>query len=151
MTAINKRAIRHALEAPLRAALVSAGVCVLPLDATKAAVQFGNTVLDTVALNLQEYIRFTVHYGRQRVIEMGNTPRRHLSGIAKAMVYTKGQSEDRNDTIAGIVEAAYPYNAVLTVSGVSVILAVTEIADGAPDGPWWAAPVNINWDVWRQV
>lgn len=150
MTTINKLAIRKALEIPLEPALVAAGACLYPDSASKAAVQYPDLTIKTDGL--LEYVRFSVHYADTRVIEMGNTPRRNLSGQAIATVWTRtARAQDRNDTIAGIIEAAYPYNAVLARDGVSVILAEVQPRDGQPNGVWWVSDVVINWQLWRQV
>lgn len=149
MTTLNKKAIRRALEEVIRPALVTAGVC---LDSTgAAAVQFQNLVLDK-GEKLAEWVRFTVHFADDRLLGMGQNPLMQDSGMAFAMVYTAaGSGVDRNDTIVGIIEAAYPYNAVLTFGGVSVMVAETIHGDGALDGAWWAAPVKIKWNTWRNL
>lgn len=81
---------------------------------------------------------------------MGPTGLTQDSGLAIATVYTPGaDSADQNDTIAGIIETAYPYNASLTFDGVEVILAEVQHADGVGDGPWWTSQVKMVWNRWR--
>lgn len=148
MTLLRKRAIRKALEGPLKPALIAGQVC--PLGDDDAAVRFPNLVLNTAALD--EWVRFTVHINATRLLGIGQHPLTQDTGQAFAMVYTRlASGSDRNDTIAGIIEAAYPYNALLTFDGVSVIVSETLHGDGAEDGPWWASPVKIRWDVWRNL
>lgn len=149
MTVLDKKGIRRALEEPLRPALVAAGMC-LKADGS-AAVQFQNLVLDSKG-NLNEWVRFTVHFAGDLLLGMGQHPLTQDFGMAFAMVYTKaGTGVDRNDAIVGIIEAAYPYNAMLTFNGVSVIVAEPIHGDGAPDGAWWATPVKIKWNIWRNL
>lgn len=148
MSTLNRREIRKALEAPLRPGLVTAGACLMP-DGS-AAVLFPNTALETATLT--EWVRFSVHFAGSRVIEMGRNPLTQDSGQLFAMIYTRGASgADRGDTIAGIIETIYPYDAELTFGGVSVIVAEVAPADPGPDGPWWTTPVKILWNRWRNL
>ncbi len=146
MSVTNRRAIRRALEAPLKQALVDAGVCLNPDGSCN--VQFANTVLDT--RGVAEYVRFTVHFAAPRVLGMGTDGLTQDMGLAIAAIYTKaGTSADRNDTIAGIIETAYPYNAQLTFDGVTVILAETQPVDGVGEGSWWMSQIKVVWNRWR--
>lgn len=138
--AIIKRSVRKALETQLATAMAAASP---PVKIAWPGLAFN-------ADDQAEYVNINVAYGPSLPLEMGNTPRIVLSGDASIVVRTKlGTGTDRNDTIAGIVGAAYPYNSALVRDGVSVIIGTVDVVEGAPDGPWWMAPVKVNWTVWN--
>lgn len=147
-----KRSIRRALEGPLPNAAIAAGV-LLPVGhahAGQPAIAWGNLSFRSDAKDLAAYLRPSVHFANYRVRTIGPTPRIEASGILKVAVFTRGgDGEDRNDTIAGIVEAAYPYGSVLEFGGISVKVEQTDPSDGVLVGPWWSSTVNVNWNVWR--
>lgn len=112
-------------------------------------VQWPNTAKPT---DVEEYFRFTMHYSRSIVREIGPAPRIEGRGFAKIGVLTRiGTSEDRNDTLAGIVAAAYPYNSEFVFDGQRVTVDTVDKGDAVPDETtgWLYAPVDVNWTVWR--
>lgn len=100
---------------------------------------------------LAEYVRLSFHYGKRIVREIGPNPRIECSGFALVGVFTKlGTAADRNDTLAGIVEATYPYDLNLTFGGLTVNISTVEPGDGMPTPTgWYYTPVQVNWNIWR--
>lgn len=145
-----RKSIRKALEVPLRLAMEGATPKIavawsnIPFDPTKPLP--GMTAL------VAEYVRFSIHYAKPIVREIGPTPRIEQSGIAKIGVFTKtGSGQDRNDSIAGIVAAAYPYNAKLSFDGIDVIVETTHQGDAVPHEGWFYSPVDVYWNLWRST
>lgn len=149
MTTVPRKSIRKALEIPLTAAVLAADVVIPGTDPAEPAILWPNTSLKTDELGA--YVRFSMHWAPDKVMEMGETPRQESSGMAKITVFTaSGTGQDRNDTIAGFIEAAYPYNAALVRDGISVIVDTVDTVDAVlVEGTWWASAVNVNWHVWR--
>lgn len=132
--------IRKALEFPLGAAMSAA---MPPIPVAWPNLEFDST-------KVVEYANFNVSFAPSRPLEMGPTPRIVASGSAIIVVRTRESSgADRADTIAGIIGAAYPYNAALVRDGISVIISTVDVVQGAPDPPWWMVPLNVNWTVWN--
>jgi len=97
-----------------------------------------------------EYVRFSFHPAPRRVVTMGPNGRIEGRGFAKIGVFTRlGESQDRNDTIAGIVAAAYPYNLNLVRDGIRVTITTTDHGQFVERDGWGYSPVDANWDVWR--
>lgn len=158
MTVFVKRSIRKALEAPLEAALVAGGVCIDPTNSNKATIWWPNLPIDpddyhhnaSNPLRLEEYVRMTVHTRDTIVRTLGHTPRIEQQGVARFLVNTRASTgQDRNDTIAGIVAGAYPYDTTLTRDGISVFIDRNESGDGVLVGDWFGAIVDVYWTVWR--
>jgi hypothetical protein len=158
MTVFVTRSIRKALEAPLEAALVAGGVCIDPQNSNHATIWWPNLPIDpddylhnaASPTRLEEYVRMTVHGRGTFIRTLGSTPRIEQRGIARFLVNTRASTgQDRNDTIAGIVAGAYPYNATLTRDGISVFIDRNEPGDGVPVGDWFGAMVDVYWSVWR--
>lgn len=147
-TAAIKRAIRKALETPLAPALVAGAACLNPGDPTKAMVGIANLPIDPTGCT--EYCDIQVNFAPDRPIEMGQHARTQGQGFALITIRVQsGSGPDRIDTIAGIIAAAYPYNALLARDGVSVIIGTTDTRAGAQDGPWYMVPLLVNWIVYH--
>lgn len=149
-TAAIKRAIRKALEAPLEPALVAGSACLDPSDHSKAVVGFANLPVDPTRAGLVEWCDIVISFAPDRPIEMGKHARTQGAGYALITIRVQsGTGPDRIDSIAGIIAAAYPYDALLARDGVSVIIGTTDTRQGAPDGPWYMVPLLVNWIVYH--
>jgi hypothetical protein len=97
-----------------------------------------------------EYVRFSFHPSPVAVRTMGPNGRREGSGFAKFGVFTRlGESQDRNDTIAGVVAQAFPYNLNLVREGIRVNIDTTDHTQFVMTDAWGYSPVDVNWNVWR--
>lgn len=155
MTAGAKRSIRRALEAPLKNVITKQKVYLT--DGVTPAIQWPGLPFDVGDLETQivsggspRFVRPTVSYGMRRITEWGPTPRIEMVGSYDVGIFTPvGAGQDMNDTLAGIVESAYPYNADLDFGGIRVNIAAVDHGEAVTVGAWLYSPVNINWNVWR--
>lgn len=154
-----KKLIRKAIEAHLETALIAANFYIPGTSPAELAVQFGNLSFDRnrllelfrAANRPAEYVRVTNHFADVRVIEMGSTPRIEANGFTKFGIFTQaGSGEDRNDTIAGIIGAAYAYNTELSRGAIDVTIGRQKPGDTViEDEAWLYSPLTVHWDVWR--
>lgn len=154
MTAGVKRSVRRALEVPLKNIITKSKVYLQ--DNATPAIWWPGVAFDVGALEAliaegsPRYVRPVLSFGPRIVREWGNTPRIELSGSYRIGVYTPvAHGQDMNDTLAGIVESAYPYNADLDFGGIRVNIAAVDHGEAVEFGPWLYSPVNVNWNVWR--
>lgn len=147
-----KGSIRKALSVPLVPSLIAAGITIPGSSPVDAAIQWNGMAFDRTVDGLNAFVRFSVHTSPTRVLEIGPNPRQQYSGIAKAGVFTKSDfGQDKNDTIAGIIEAAYPYASVLIFDGLRVIVDKVDHGDFVPsDSAWNYSPVDIHWNCYRR-
>lgn len=140
MTMAWKQAIRRALEEPLKLAAAGASI---PVAWPNYSPQFAPE---------QEHLQVSFHFGPSIPKTLGQTPRVEIAGFMLIGVRTpSGTGQDRNDDLAGIVEAAYAYATDLVFAGITVKIDATDAGDAVPDPPWFYAPVKVNWNCWRST
>lgn len=133
-----KRNVRKALEAPLRAVSISAG---LPVEWPG---------IDFPRKDVPKFFRFDIHYGPPVIETIGQQPRISMEGYAAIGVFTPiGAGQDMNDDMAALIGPAYPYDANLAFGGVSVNISALETRDSAEAMSWRFSPVIVPWNVWR--
>lgn len=155
MTAGVKRSIRRALEAPLKNIITKQKVYLE--DGVTPAIHWPGIPFDVGALEAliatggsPRYVRPSVSYGPRKITEWGPTPRIEMAGSYDVGIFTPvGAGQDMNDTLAGIVESAYPYNADLDFGGIRVNIAAVDHGEAVPVRAWLYSPVSVNWNVWR--
>lgn len=138
-----KKAIRKAIETPLYNAAVANGLL----------VKWPNLALNRAEGSPppEEYIDVAHSFGRVIVHEMGPNPLVSARGTMSCIVRTPlAQGVDRNDTIAGIIVAAYPYGVQLVRDGIKVNIDTADTSGYGEDGAWVYSSALINWFVYRR-
>ena len=131
----------------IRKALETALFNVMNAQTPKILCEFSNLEVDPT--KVAEYVSLSVHYASTIAMVIGATPRPVVSGFALVISRTQSASgPDRVERMGAIADTAFPYNAALARDGISVIIGVNDILDATPDGPWWMAPLRVNWKVW---
>ena len=137
-----------AVRVSIRKAIETTLLNAMNAQTPKIACEFENLEFD--ATKVSEYVQMSMHYAPTIALVMGANPRPVASGFA--LIVARAQSSsgpDRADRISALVDAAFPYNAALARDGISVIIGLNDIVDGARDGPWWMVPLRVNWKVWN--
>lgn len=142
------RAARKVTEEQLKTALEDAGT-VADLGLTAPIyIRWPGIPLPKQAPN--EYVRYSFHPAPVTVRTMGPNGRIEGRGFIKLGVFTRlGEPQDRNDTIAGVVARAFPYNLNLVREGIRVTITTADHLQFVEMDGWGYSPVDVNWDVWR--
>lgn len=137
-----KGRIRKALSTPLETV---AAAQVPPL-----AVQYDGMAIDRSGL--PEYITVGTGFAYIKPIEIGPNPRWIGKGSLTLVIRTPtARSADRNDALAGIISAAYPYGQLLTHDGISVVIDNITTEGYGLDGAWLYSAVVIGWEIQRRT
>jgi hypothetical protein len=137
-----KKSIRKAVEIPLFFAMKDQGI----------SIEWPGLPLDRKQVLPQEYLNVSHGFGDPIPLETGPNPRWQTKGLMSVMVRTPvGTGVDRNDAIAGIVCAAYPYGQVLIQDDVSVVIDKIGTDGYGMDGAWMFSTVKVNWICYRRA
>lgn len=135
-----KKKIRHALETPL---FTAAAVVQVPVEWPDKPVTWTSPP--------PEKFKFGMGSIFVDVLELGENPRFRAHGRMSIVVCTRPKDgADRNDYLAGIVAAAYPYGATLPYDGFKVYVDKSETGDYAESSGYMFSPLTIMWNAWRR-
>lgn len=135
---MSKFAIRRALEAELNNAPGLSGIQKV----------MGGDKRNTAGV--EEYLLTGISFGEDRATEIGPNPRIERAGRFRIGVFTPvAYLEDRNDQLAGLVRAVYPYAMPdLEWDGIRVSILTTDDGQCVIDGSFFFSPVYVNFMVW---
>jgi hypothetical protein len=134
---MSKERIRRALDVTLKNAMEAAGVeCFLGLE----------PIPDDPP---EEYVRGSPSFGRDNATEIGQDPRIERGGRYRVAIYTNPRlMQDRNDEVARLVRAAFPYGVDLVYEGIRVNILTIDDSECLPDGSYLFSPLYVNFMVW---
>lgn len=141
-----QRKIRRALQLPLYAAAVAAGL--VNADG-EPLIQWNGVPFDR--RGLPKYISVEIGFGAVIIHEIGPNPQVEGRGHVTMNLHSPiDEGEDSNDALLGIVVTAYPYNSNPSFEGVSVHVDKTEPRGYGRDEPWLTGLYATSWDIYRR-
>lgn len=137
-----QRSIRRSLQAPLKTAADAHN--------PKVPLQWPGVTFDRKGRPF--FMAVELGFGPVIIHEIGRNPLFEGSGHVSIVVRTPiDQGEDGNDSLLGIITAAYPYGSSPSFDGVTVFVDKMEHRGYGVDGPWLTGLVAVHWNIYRRT